>query len=267
MTASNGPGPVPPPRTAAARPAPAPRGKGPAPQTTSRSCLITGGNRGIGLAIAGELARQGDAVAVTYRTGEPPAGFLGVRCDVTDGAQVDAAFTTVEERHGDVEVLVANAGIARDNLLAVMTDEEFVSVIDTNLIGVYRVVRRAMRGILRRRRGRIILISSSLGLLGAAGETNYAASKAGLIGFARSLVREVAARDITVNVVAPGYVLTDMTADLPDRVLAEYIAQTPLGRAATPAEIATVVRFLASDEAAYLTGAVIPVDGGASMGH
>jgi len=240
---------------------------GPERVPSPRSCLVTGGNRGIGLAIAEELARQGDAVAVTYRTGEPPEGLLGVRCDVTDGAQVDAAFKIVEERHGNVEVLVANAGIVRDKPLALMTDEDFLSVVDTNLVGVYRVVRRAMRGILRKRRGRVILISSTVGMLGAAGQTNYAASKAGLIGFARSLVREVGARDVTVNVVAPGYVLTDMTAGLPDRVLAEFIEQTPLGRAATPAEIATVVRFLASDDAAYLTGAVIPVDGGASMGH
>ncbi|TDB91906.1 SDR family oxidoreductase [Actinomadura sp. KC216] len=233
----------------------------------ARSCLVTGGNRGIGRAIAEDLARHGDAVAVTYRTGEPPAGLLGVQCDVTDGAQVDAAFKTVEERQGRVEVLVANAGITRDSLLPLMTDEEFISVIDTNLIGVYRVVRRAMRGILRARRGRIILISSSVGMLGEAGQTNYAAAKAGLIGFARSLVREVGARDITVNVVAPGYVQTDMTAGLPESVLAKFIEHTPLGRPAAPAEIASVVRFLAGDEAAFLTGAVIPVDGGASMGH
>ncbi|MFI0406063.1 3-oxoacyl-ACP reductase FabG [Actinomadura sp. 3N508] len=244
----------------------APTAPGTRPDPAPRSCLVTGGNRGIGLAIAADLARHGDDVAVTYRTGEPPPGLLGVQCDVTDSAQVDAAFKTVEERQGRVEVLVANAGITRDSLLPLMSDEEFISVIDTNLIGVYRVVRRAMRGILRARRGRIILISSTVGMLGEAGQTNYAASKAGLIGFARSLVREVGARDITVNVVAPGYVQTDMTASLPESVLAKFVEHTPLGRAAAPAEIASVVRFLAGDEAAFITGAVIPVDGGASMG-
>ena len=233
----------------------------------SRSVLVTGGNRGIGLAIARALAEAGDKVAVTYRGGEPPAGLLGVRCDVTDAASVDAAFKEVEEAQGPVEVLVANAGMNRDQLLALLKEEDFAAVVDTNLTGAYRVAKRAVRPMMRARFGRIIMISSVVGLLGSAGQANYAASKAGQVGLARSLARELASRNITVNVVAPGFVKTDMTDALGEDRQAEIIRQVPLGRIAEPAEIAAAVRFLAGDEAAYITGAVIPVDGGVGMGH
>jgi 3-oxoacyl-(acyl-carrier-protein) reductase len=232
-----------------------------------RSVLVTGGNRGIGLAIARELAAAGDAVAVTYRSGEPPEGLFGVRCDVTSSADVDAAFAKAEAEHGPVEVVVANAGITRDTLLPMMKEEAFTDVIDTNLTGAYRVAKRAVRPLLRLRRGRIILISSVVGLLGSAGQTNYAASKAGLIGFGRSLARELGSRGITVNVVAPGFVETDMTAELEEAQQENIRKSIPLGRQAKAEEIARVVRFLASDDASYITGAVIPVDGGLGMGH
>jgi 3-oxoacyl-[acyl-carrier protein] reductase len=233
----------------------------------ARSVLITGGNRGIGLAIARELAQAGDAVAVTYRSGEPPEGLFGVRCDVTSMADVDAAFGKVEAEHGPVEVLVANAGITRDTLLPMMKEESFTDVIDANLTGAYRVAKRATRGMLRLKRGRIVLISSVVGMLGSAGQSNYAASKAGMIGFARSVARELGSRGITVNVVSPGFVETDMTAEL-DAAYQEQIRKSiPLGRQATPEEIAKVVAFLASADASYITGAVIPVDGGLGMGH
>jgi 3-oxoacyl-[acyl-carrier protein] reductase len=233
----------------------------------SRSVLVTGGNRGIGLAIARAFAEAGDKVAVTYRSGEPPEGLFGVRCDITDAAQVDQAFKEVEEQHGPVEVLVANAGVTRDTLLLRMTEDDFTSVLDTNLTGAFRVVKRASRQMMRARKGRVVLISSVVGLTGSPGQSNYAASKAGLVGFARSLARELGSRNITVNVVAPGFVDTDMTAVLSDERRAEIVADVPLGRYAAPAEIASTVRFLSSDEAAYITGAVIPVDGGLGMGH
>jgi 3-oxoacyl-[acyl-carrier protein] reductase len=233
----------------------------------SRSVLVTGGNRGIGLAIARAFAEAGDKVAVTYRSGEPPEGLLGVKCDITDTDQVDQAFKQVEAEHGPVEVLVANAGVTKDLLLLRMTEEDFTSVLDTNLTGAFRVVKRASKLMLRARKGRIVLISSVVGLMGSPGQANYAASKAGLVGFARSLARELGPRNITVNVVAPGFVDTDMTAVLSDERRAEIVAGVPLGRYAAPAEIASTVRFLSSDEAAYITGAVIPVDGGLGMGH
>jgi 3-oxoacyl-[acyl-carrier protein] reductase len=232
-----------------------------------RSVLVTGGNRGIGLAVARHFAALGDRVAVTYRSGEPPEGLLGVRADVTDDASLDAAFDSVVAQHGPVEVLVANAGITRDTLLLRMTDDDFTSVIDTNLTGAFRVSRRAAKGMLRLRRGRLIFISSVVGLSGSAGQANYAASKAGLVGFARSLARELGSRSITANVVAPGFVTTDMTAALDDARSAEILSSVPLSRYASAEEIAGVVGFLASDQAGYITGAVIPVDGGLGMGH
>jgi 3-oxoacyl-[acyl-carrier protein] reductase len=233
----------------------------------SRSVLVTGGNRGIGLAIARAFAEIGDAVTVTHRGGQPPDGLSGVRCDVTDQASVVAAFAEVEERQGPVEVLVANAGITRDILLLRMSEDDFTDVVDTNLAGAFRVVRQAAKGMLRARRGRIVLISSVVGLLGSAGQVNYAASKAGLIGMARSIARELGSRGITANVVAPGFVESDMTAELSDQRRAEILAAVPLGRFASAEEVAGVVRWVAGEEAAYITGAVIPVDGGLGMGH
>lgn len=229
--------------------------------------LVTGGNRGIGLAIARAFVEAGDQVAVTFRSGEPPEGLYGVRCDVTDGASVDAAFSEVEEKHGPVEVLVANAGITKDQLILRMPEEDFAAVIDTNLAGSWRVAKRASKGMLRLRRGRVVFVSSVVGLLGSAGQTNYAASKAGLVGLARSLARELGSRNITANVVAPGFVETDMTAELSDDLQNTYKSQIPAGRFCSADEVARVVRFLASDDAAYITGAVIPVDGGLGMGH
>jgi 3-oxoacyl-[acyl-carrier protein] reductase len=232
-----------------------------------RSVLITGGSRGIGLAAAKVFAAQGDRVAVTYRSSEPPDGVFAVRCDVTDADDVEAAFVAVEAENGPVEVLIANAGITRDTLLLRMTDEEWNEVIGTNLTGAYRVARRAARGMLRAHGGRMIFVSSVVGLSGSAGQANYAATKAGLVGFARSLAREFGSRGITSNVVAPGFVETALTAVLPDDRRAELLDQIPLRRYASGDEIAGVIRFLASDEAAYITGAVIPVDGGLGMGH
>jgi 3-oxoacyl-[acyl-carrier protein] reductase len=233
----------------------------------SRSVLVTGGNRGIGRAIAQAFADNGDDVAITYRSGEPPEGFLAVRCDVTDAAAVDAAFAEIEEKQGPVEVLVANAGITRDTLVLRMSDDDWSSVLDTNLTGSFRVAKRAAKGMLRLRRGRIIFISSVVGLLGSAGQVNYAASKSGLVGMARSLARELGSRSITANVVAPGFVETEMTEVLPEEKKAEYKAQIPLQRYATTDEVASAVQWLASDGAGYITGAVIPVDGGLGMGH
>jgi len=233
----------------------------------ARSVLVTGGNRGIGSAIATALADRGDMVAVTYRSGEPPEGVLGVRCDVTDADQVDAAFSEVEGTHGPVEVLIANAGITSDTLLLRMGQDDWDSVIDTNLTGSFRLVKRAARGMLRARWGRVVLMSSVVGMLGSPGQANYAASKAGLVGLARSLTRELGSRGITVNVVAPGFVDTDMTATLPEATREQYRGQIPLGRFASAEEVASVVAFLSSDEAAYVTGALVPVDGGLGMGH
>jgi 3-oxoacyl-[acyl-carrier protein] reductase len=233
----------------------------------SRSVLVTGGNRGIGRAIAEAFKAQGDNVAITYRSGEPPEGFLAVKCDVTDADAVDAAFAEIEEKQGPVEVLIANAGITKDTLLLRMSDDEWSSVINTNLTGSFRVAKRAAKGMLRLRRGRIVFISSVVGLLGSAGQVNYAASKSGLVGMARSMARELGSRSITANVVAPGFVETDMTEALPEEKRAEYKAQIPLQRYASVEEIASVVEWIASDGAAYITGAVIPVDGGLGMGH
>jgi 3-oxoacyl-[acyl-carrier protein] reductase len=233
----------------------------------SRSVLITGGTRGIGRAIADAFVASGDQVAVTLRSGEPPEGTLGVRCDVTDPDSVESAFKEVEDKHGPVEVLVANAGITRDTLLLRMSEDDWSSVIETNLTGSYRVAKRAAKGMLRLRRGRIVLISSVVGLLGSAGQVNYAASKAGLVGVARSMARELGSRSITTNVVAPGFVETEMTAVLPEETQAQYKAQIPLGRYASTDEVAGVVHWIASDAAGYITGAVIPVDGGLGMGH
>jgi 3-oxoacyl-[acyl-carrier protein] reductase len=228
---------------------------------------VTGGNRGIGRAIAVAFLAAGDKVAVTYRSGDPPPDALAVRCDVTSATDVAAAFEQVEAEHGPVEVAVANAGITSDSLVLRMSDEDWSQVLDTNLTGSFRVVKRAAKGMVRMRRGRIIVLSSVVAMLGSAGQVNYAASKAGLIGMARSLARELGSRSVTANVVAPGFVETDMTAQLPEDIQATYRRQIPLGRFCTPEEVAGAVRWLASDEAAYITGAVIPVDGGLGMGH
>jgi 3-oxoacyl-[acyl-carrier protein] reductase len=230
--------------------------------------LVTGGSRGIGLACARRLAADGYRVAATYHSSAPPDGLFGVKCDVMSGEDVDRAFAETVEHFGDpVEVLVSNAGVNRDGLLLRMSEDDFTSVIDANLTAAYRVTKRAAKDMLRARKGRIVLMSSVVGLLGSAGQANYAASKAGLVGFARSLARELGSRGITVNVVAPGVVATDMTAALGEQRLAELTAAVPLGRMATAEEIAGVVAFLASPDAAYITGAVIPVDGGLGMGH
>lgn len=231
-----------------------------------RVVLVTGGNRGIGLAVARAFAAAGDRVAVTSRGAEVD-GLLTVRCDVTSGDDVEAAFSTVEAELGPVEVLVSNAGLTDDQLLLSMKEEAFTRVIDTNLVGAYRVARRATSKMIRARKGRIVFVSSVVALSGSAGQTNYAASKAGLVGFARSLARELAGRNVTVNVVSPGFVATDMTGVLPEARQAEIVSQIPLQRMAAPEEVAAVVRFVASDEAGYVTGAVIPVDGGLGMGH
>jgi 3-oxoacyl-[acyl-carrier protein] reductase len=232
-----------------------------------RSVLVTGGNRGIGRAIAEAFLANGDKVAVTTRSGGAPDGALDVRCDITDAAAVEEAFSQIEAAHGPVEVLVANAGVTKDTLILRMSEEDWSSVIDTNLTGSFRLAKRAAKGMLRLRRGRIIFISSVVGLLGSAGRANYAASKAGLVGMARSLARELGSRSITANVVAPGFVETDMTAVLTDDQKNTIKTQVPLGRYASPDEIAAAVTWLAGDGAAYVTGAVIPVDGGLGMGH
>lgn len=233
----------------------------------ARSVLVTGGNRGIGRQIAQAFVDQGDDVAITYRSGEPPEGMYAVQADVTDADSLDRAFALIEEHQGPVEILVANAGITHDTLLLRMSDEDFESVLQTNLVGSFRVAKRAAKGMLRLKRGRMIFISSVVALLGSAGQTNYAAAKAGLVGFARSTARELGSRGITANVVAPGFVETDMTAALSDDQRTKILAQIPLGRYASTEEVAGVVTFLASDAAAYITGAVVPVDGGLGMGH
>ena len=237
-----------------------------------RVVLVTGGNRGIGLAIAQAFVAEGDRVAITARSGELPAELAGtdvlvVAADVTDTTSVEAAFDTVEAQLGPVEVLVANAGITRDGLLMRMSDDDIDAVLQTNLVGALRVSRRAAKGMLKLRRGRIVFVSSVVGLMGSAGQTNYAASKAGLVGAARSLARELGSRGITANVVAPGFVETDMTDALPEERRAEIVGAVPLGRYASPAEVAGTVVFLAGDAASYITGAVLPVDGGLGMGH
>jgi beta-ketoacyl ACP reductase len=232
-----------------------------------RSVLVTGGNRGIGLAIARELADAGHRVAVTHRGSGAPDGLFGVQADVTDSEQIDTAFKQVEEHQGPVEVLVSNAGITEDTLLMRMSEDQFTRVVDANLTGAYRVAKRASRGMLRAKFGRFVFISSVIGLSGGAGQVNYAASKAGLVGLARSLTRELGSRNITANVVAPGFIVTDMTNELTDEQRAAALAQIPAGRYGEPADVARAVRFLASDEAAYVNGAVLPVDGGLGMGH
>ena len=235
--------------------------------STQRTVLITGGNRGIGRAIAEEFVALGHRVAVTARSGEGPEGTLTVKADVTDAASLDAAFTEVEAAYGPVEVVVANAGITRDTLLLRMTEDDFTDVIDTNLTGAFRVVKRASKGMLKARFGRIILVSSVVGLYGSAGQVNYSASKSGLVGLARSVTRELGARGITANVVAPGFIESDMTAELSDDLKAKYLASIPAARFAAVAEVAKAITWLASDDAAYISGAVIPVDGGLGMGH
>lgn len=235
--------------------------------STDRVVLVTGGNRGIGYAIAERFVRDGYRVAVTARSGEGPEGTLTVRADVTDAASIDAAFAEVERELGPVEIVVANAGVTKDTLLLRMTEDDFDSVVATNLGGTFRVVKRAAKGLLRARWGRVILISSVVGLYGSAGQINYSSSKSALVGFARSLTRELGGRGITANVVAPGFIETDMTAALPEDTQAEYKRNIPAGRFASPEEVAGVVAWLASDDAAYISGAVIPVDGGLGMGH
>jgi 3-oxoacyl-[acyl-carrier protein] reductase len=229
--------------------------------------LVTGGNRGIGLACAKRLRDSGYTVVVGCRSGEAPDGLDAVAMDVSDAASINAAFDTIEETYGPISIVVANAGITRDNLLMRMTDDEIDEVLTTNLAGSIRIARRALRNMLKARSGRIILMSSVVGLMGSAGQVNYAASKAGLVGAARSLAREVGSRGITVNVVAPGFVDTDMTAELGEERKAEILGAVPLARYAQPEEIAGVVDFIASADAGYITGAVIPVDGGLGLGH
>lgn len=236
-------------------------------QSVPRTILVTGGNRGIGLAIARAFTAQGDHVAVTSRSGQAPEGLFAVQADVTDSESVDAAFTRVEEEFGPVEVLVANAGINQDQLLLRMSEEDFSSVIDTNLTGAFRVLKRASKGMIRLKRGRVILISSVVGLYGSPGQINYASSKAGLVGMARSLTRELGSRNITANVVAPGYIDTEMTQDLDPELQQQYKKAIPAGRFAAPEEVADVVQWLSTDAASYISGAVIPVDGGLGMGH
>ena len=233
----------------------------------SRVVLVTGGSKGIGHGIALRLAKAGHRVAATYRSGDVPADVLGVQCDLTESAQVEAAFAQVESSLGNVEVLVANAGITRDTLLMRMSDDDWDQVLATNLTGAFRVVRRAARAMIRGRFGRIVFISSVVGMMGSAGQVNYAASKSGLVGMARSLARELGSRGVTANVVAPGFIETDMTAALGEDLVKKYAEQIPLGRLGSVDDVAGTVEFLTSDAASYITGAVIPVDGGLGMGH
>ena len=229
--------------------------------------LVTGGNRGIGLAIATALKAAGHRVVITYRSGTPPTGFDAVQMDVTDSASVDAAFTKIESEIGQPEIIVANAGITKDALVLRMSDEDFENVIDANLTGAFRVAKRATKGLLKLKRGRLIFIGSVVGGVGAAGQVNYSASKSGLVGMARSFARELGSRGITANVIAPGFVETDMTAELDEKRRVDIAAQVPLGRFCSAGEIADVVAFIASPQASYITGAIIPVDGGLGMGH
>lgn len=233
------------------------------PQTV----LVTGGNRGIGYAIATAFKEAGHNVCVTYRSGEAPTEFFAVQADVRDASSIDAAFKQIETEFGPVEVLVANAGITKDMLLMRMKEEDFTDVVDTNLTGAFRVVQRAIKGMLKLKRGRIILISSVVGLYGSPGQVNYSSSKAALVGMARSITRELGGRNITANVVAPGFINTEMTAVLPQETQAKYKESIPAGRFAEPEEIARVVTWLAGNDAGYISGAVIPVDGGLGMGH
>ena len=235
--------------------------------TTRRTVLVTGGNRGIGYAIASRFIADGHRVAVTARSGQGPEGCLTVTADVTDGESLDAAVAQVEESLGPIEILVANAGITKDTLLMRMSDEDFESVIDTNLVGVFRIVKRCIKSMIKGKHGRVILISSVVGLYGSPGQVNYASSKSALVGFARSVTRELGSRGITANVIAPGFINTDMTRALPEAQQASYLSSIPAGRFAEPEEVAAAVSWLASDEAAYISGAVIPVDGGLGMGH
>jgi NAD(P)-dependent dehydrogenase (short-subunit alcohol dehydrogenase family) len=232
-----------------------------------RSVIVTGGNRGIGRAVVERFVADGHRVAALSRAGDAPAGALGLACDVTDTAQVDAAFAAAEAAHGPVEVLVANAGITRDTLLLRMSEDDFAGVLDVNLTGAFRVAKRAARSMIRARFGRIVFTGSVVGLYGSPGQVNYAASKAALVGVARSLSRELGARGVTANVVAPGFIETDMTAGLGDELVARYTAATPAGRLGQVSEVAAAVAFLAGDEAGFITGAVLPVDGGLGMGH
>lgn len=229
--------------------------------------LVTGGNRGIGLAIAAALETSGFDVVITYRSGDAPTGFKSVKMDVTSEESVDAAFTSIEEQWGIPEIVVANSGITKDTLVLRMSDEDFTSVIETNLTGAFRVAKRATKGLLKLKRGRLIFIGSVVGGVGAAGQVNYSASKAGLVGMARSFARELGSRSITANVIAPGFVETDMTAELDEKRRSDIATQVPLGRFCSTEEIADVVSFIASPKASYITGAIIPVDGGLGMGH
>lgn len=229
--------------------------------------LVTGGNRGIGLAIARSLQSEGHRVVISYRSGTPPEGFDAVQMDVTDGQSVESAFTKIESEIGQPEIIVANAGITKDTLVMRMSDEDFESVIDANLTGAFRVAKRATKGLLKLKRGRIIFVGSVVGSVGAAGQVNYSASKSGLVGMARSFARELGSRGVTANVVAPGFVETDMTASLDEKRRGDIAAQVPLGRFCSAEEIAEVVAFIASNKASYITGAIIPVDGGLGMGH
>ena len=232
-----------------------------------RIVFVTGGNRGIGLSIARSFATEGNLVIVSYRSGGAPEGLVGVQMDVTDPESVKAAFTEIESLYGPVDVLVANAGITRDGLTMRMSDEDFTSVVETNLTGTFRTVQRVISPMVKKRSGRVILIGSVVGLMGSAGQANYAATKSGLVGMARALAREYGSRGLTFNVIAPGFVETDMTSELSDTLREKYIGAIPLGRFCSPEEVAGVVKFIASPEAGYITGAVIPVDGGMGMGH
>jgi 3-oxoacyl-[acyl-carrier protein] reductase len=232
-----------------------------------RIVFVTGGNRGIGLSIARSFAAGGDLVIVSYRSGHAPDGLVGVAMDVTDQASVNSAFAEIEANYGPVDVLVANAGITRDGLTMRMSEEDFTAVVETNLTGAFRTAQKAIAPMMKKRSGRVIFIGSVVGFLGSAGQVNYAATKSGLVGMARALAREYGSRGLTFNVVAPGFVETDMTGALSDALREKYIGQIPLGRFCTPEEVAAVVKFVASPEASYITGAVIPVDGGMGMGH